>query len=517
MPAPPPPNFLCIITDQMRFDHMGCAGNPVIRTPNLDRLAASGVRFTRAYCNNPLCMPSRATLFTGLTPRGHGVRTNGIPLDRRTPTMPGALADAGYRTHSVGKLHLLPFQTPKGLDPATLDPLDWPESYPFWNSGALKAMPVPYFGLQSVEISIGHGPGTGGDYRRWLRAQDPGAEALWPREAGTPMPHGAEAAWRNAIPEELHYNTWVADRTIDFLERRVREEPFFAWCSFPDPHHPYCPPEPWAGMYDPADVVMPTRREGELDTLAPHYGAIRERDIPLSGRMRRTEMPDEQLREILALTYGMISHVDHNIGRMLDALERLGLRENTVVCFLTDHGDMMGDHWMINKGPFHFDGLLRMPFIFSCPGLLPEGVESEGLVSYLDFAPTLLDLAGAPIPEGPAPQEPEAEQQLGPWPGVSFAPLLRGEAEDVQDSVVAENDEDYLGLRLRTLITDRHKITAYPGRNYGELFDLHEDPGELHNLWDEPSCRELKRDLLIRLMERLVETDNRLPRRVSHA
>ncbi|UCH35766.1 MAG: sulfatase-like hydrolase/transferase [Armatimonadota bacterium] len=510
-------NFLCFVTDQMRGDHMGCAGNPVIQTPNLDRLAAAGVRFTRAYVNNPLCMPSRATLFNGLTPRAHGVRTNGIPLDRRFPTMLDALSQAGYSTHSVGKLHLLPFSTPHGVDPSTLDPAHWAESYYFWNHGILDAMPTPYFGFQTAEISIGHGPGTTGDYRRWLRGKDPGAEGLWKPEAGTPTPHNAEQAWHCAIPEELHYNTWVADRTIEFLERHAREEPFFAWCSFPDPHHPYCPPEPWARMYDSADMPMPTRREGELETLPPFYGEVYERPLPLSGRMRPTKMSDEQLREILALTYGMISHVDHNIGRVMDELDRCGLRENTVVCFLSDHGDMMGDHWMINKGPFHMNGLVHMPFIWSCPGLFAKGVTSAGLISYLDFAPTILDIAGVPIPEGLAPPEPETENQLPPWPGISFAGQLRGETGALQDSVVVENDEDYLGLRLRTLITERYKITAYPGQEYGELFDLSGDPGELHNLWHDPGRRELKRDLLIRLMERLVETDNRLPRRMSHA
>jgi arylsulfatase A-like enzyme len=510
-------NFLCIIADQMRADHMGCAGNPVIQTPNLDRLAASGVRFARAHVNNPLCMPSRATLFTGLTPRAHGVRTNGIPLDRRFPTMPHALSEAGCRTHSVGKLHLLPHGTPNGIDAATLNPNDWVESYYFWQHGLLTAVPTPYFGLQSVDMTIGHGAGVTGNYGLWLRKVDPNAEKLLTAEAGKPTPHHAEAAWHSAIPEELHYNTWVADRAIAFLETHAGKKPFFVWCSFPDPHHPYCPPEPWASMYDPADVVMPTRREGELETLPPFYKEIYEKAFWLSGRAHPTKMQDEQLREILALTYGMISHIDHNVGRIIDSLERLGLRENTVVCFLSDHGDMMGDHWMMNKGPFHMEGLLRTPFIWSCPGLIPQGAVSDGLASFLDFAPTILDLAGVPIPEGVAPPRPEAEKQLPPWPGISLARQLRGEAKSLQDSVVVENDEDYLGLRLRTLITERHKITAYPGQEYGELFDLREDPGELHNLWADPGRQGLKKELLIRLMERLVETDSALPRRVCHA
>jgi arylsulfatase A-like enzyme len=513
----PQPNFLFFVVDQMRADHLGCAGNPVIPTPNLDRLAAEGVRFTRAYCNNPLCMPSRATLFTGLPPRAHGVRTNGIRLDPGFPTVPGALAEAGYRTHSVGKIHLLPYQTPNDVDPGTLDPAQWPETYWAWTHGGLPGVPTPYYGLQSVDLTVGHGPGVTGDYRRWLEGNHPAEAALWEPRAGAPTPHSAEVAWHNALPQELHYNTWVADRCIDFLQAQPSGEPFFCWCSFPDPHHPYCPPEPWASCVDPADVVLPSRRAGELDDLPPFYRRTYETRLQLSGRGAPTKMSDEALREILALTYGMIAHVDHSVGRVVGELERLGLRENTVVAFLSDHGDMMGDHWMLNKGPFHMNGLLHMPFIWSCPGRIPQGVECADLVSYLDFAPTVLDLAGVPVPEGEVPGRVEAPDQLPPWPGISFAAQLQGRPGRPQDSVVVENDEDYLGLRLRTLITERYKITAYPGESYGELFDLQDDPGELYNLWDDPARRELRRDLLIRLMERLVLTDSRLPRRLSHA
>jgi len=508
------PNFLCIITDQQRADHLGCAGHPVIQTPNIDRLAETGVHFQRAYVNNPLCMPGRATLFTGLTPRGHGVRTNGIPLDERIPTMVQALADAGYRTHSVGKLHLRQSGLPKGIN---VDLRQHPESRQAWLEGVFQQMPTPYYGLQTVDFSGGHGNYIFGDYLNWLRKQHPEGERLLSPQAGEPARTGAEQTWKSAVPEELHYNTWVADRAIAFLKQQKGSgRPFFLWCSFPDPHHPYCPPGRWFDMYDPADVAMPTRREGELDSLPPHYRKIYEQPLQLSGRRDPTKMPDEQLREILAVTYGMVSMVDHHVGRILDALERLGLRDDTVVVFCSDHGDMMGDHWMINKGPFHFEGLLRVPFIWSWPGYF-QPATCQGLASLLDFAPTILDLAGVPIPEGVAPDPPEAPDMPAAWPGVSLRPILEGRSEKVQDSVVVENDEDYLGLRLRTLITERYKLTVYPGQPYGELFDLQEDPGELHNRWDDPACRDLRADLQAQLLERLVQTDSALPRRLCHA
>jgi len=174
------PNILCIVTDQMRADHMSCAGHPVVRTPNLDRLAASGVRFARAYVNNPLCMPSRATMFTGMTPRGHKVRTNGVELDERRAVMPETLRRAGWRTHAVGKLHLKTMGLPRGVDPESVDPAAWPESSALWRKGLIRRLPLPYYGLETVDFAPGHGPGISGDYLNWLRENHGDAEKLMP-------------------------------------------------------------------------------------------------------------------------------------------------------------------------------------------------------------------------------------------------------------------------------------------------------------------------------------------------
>jgi arylsulfatase A-like enzyme len=331
-----------------------------------------------------------------------------------------------------------------------------------------------------------------------------------------------------AIPPHLHYNTWVADRTIAFLEsaaaRAGASEPFMTWASFPDPHHPFATPDPWYSLYDRQAVPLPVRREGELATLAPFFGEIFTRPLPLSGRRQPTNIPDHQLREIVAITYGMISFVDQQVGRILAALDRLGLAENTVVVLLSDHGDLLGDHWLMNKGPFHFEGLLNVPGIWRFPGRFPAGTVSDALVSHLDFAPTILDLAGVAVPEsGPAwpPAKAETDRMPAPWAGRTLAPLLRGEVTRVQDAVLVENDEDYLGLRLRTLITETHQLTVYVGdggeQPFGELFDRRADPGQLHNLWDDPGARTTKLALKERLLAELVRTDSRLPRRLCHA
>ncbi len=530
------PNFLIMCTDQMRADHMGCGGNPAIRTPRLDALATQGVHLSRAYVNNPLCMPGRATLFTGLTPRGHRVRTNAIPLDPSFPTVPGALAEADYRTASIGKIHLSIFGYGQHPDIVSLPPDRFPEMIEHWKMGRIERVPTPYYGLQHVEITVGHGTEVYGDYAQWLKHKHP---EQWARLRSAPMgpsPLGAEGCGRYPVEERYHHTAYVADRTIAYLHQHQGDRPFYLMCSFPDPHHPYLPPQPWDRMYSPEEVIPPVNCESEadavypqdgrhpadrrhvLDELAPFFRAIYERPLLLSGRSRPTKMPQAHRLEILAYTYGMVSLIDHHVGRVLDVLDELGLTENTVVVFLSDHGDMMGDHGLLNKGPFHFEGLLRVPMIWRWPGRF-QPRSSPALASLLDVPSTILELAGVPIPEGLS--SPEAPQQPPAWPGRSLVPLLTGQTDAVQDSVVVENDEDYLGLRLRTLVTPTHKITTYTGHRgpepYGELFDLANDPHELHNLWDNPPRATLRRELIERLHHRLTETDIALPRRLGHA
>ena len=508
------PNFLCILTDQQRADHLGCMGNGVLRTPNIDRIGHEGVIFDRAYVNNPLCMPSRATLFTGLTARGHGVRTNGIDLDPRIPTMTQALASAGYRTHGVGKVHLRGAGIPWGANKESLRVEDHPESHWAWKEAGLESLPLPYFGLQTVDFVGGHGQFYG-DYLNWLRKEHPDAAA---EQSWEPSSEGAVDCARATIPEELHVTTWIADRTIAFLEDQASaERPFFLWCSIPDPHHPYWPPGKYADLYRAEDVAPPLGSPEDLDAMPPHY-----REAYEAPRARLSGLRDPAkdfmpgIRSIIAHTYGAIALIDRNVGRILDALDRLGLSENTAVTFFSDHGDLMGDHGLVRKGPFAYEGLVRVPMLWRWPGVF-QPPRTQALASLLDFAPTVLDLAEVPIPEGRTPPEPECPMQRPPWPGRSLAPLLRGKVERVQDAAIVENDEDYLGLRMRTLVTERYKLTVYAGEDYGELLDLENDPGERRNLWYDPDHQDLRKDLSVRLLHELARTDSTLPRRMGHA
>ena len=295
------------------------------------------------------------------------------------------------------------------------------------------------------------------------------------------------------------------------------EQPFFLWCSVPDPHPPYSVAEPYYSMYDPADMPEPVRREGELDDLPPHYRQLYGDGVFTAGRIAATRLDLDQERRVAAVMCGMVTQFDTMVGRVMKKLRECGFAEDTVVVFMGDHGQMLGEHWMRGMPPTHLDGNVRVPSIWSWPARFVRGVVEEALVSHLDFAPTILDLAGVPIPEETVPPRPECERQCPPWPGRSMTPLLTGTAKRIQDSVIVENDADYLGMRQRTLITERHHVTCYIGESYGELFDLHEDPHQLHNLWDRPEVQSLKRDLQVRLMERFAETDLTLPRRLGHA
>ena len=429
--------------------------------------------------------------------------------------MPGALAAAGYRTHGVGKFHLTPFASKRGVDPANLDPADYPESRHMWGKGLLGQLPTPYYGLQSAHLVSGHGDFFWGEYRDWLLREAPEvvrAIDAHKKEKG----EGWQSSFRSYVPAELHHSRWIADRTVEFLQIQSRtSQPFFCWSSFPDPHHPYHAPDPFFSMYHPADMPEPNRREGELALLAPHYTKVQTEDWPVVGMPTPLSRYYGRTPEIMARTYAMVSNIDANVGRVLDALEELGLRENTIVVYLSDHGDLMGDHWLQQKGPFHFDGLVRVPFIWSWPARIAAGRELGSLASMLDLAPTILDLCGVSLPENPARMKATFSAEHPAMPGHSLRPLLEAGGAPVRDSAFIDHDDDASGLRVRTLVTERYRLTVYAGQPFGELFDLQEDPKEQRNLWADPGSRGLKAELTERLLHEVVLSDCSLPRMTS--
>jgi arylsulfatase A-like enzyme len=488
-------NFVLFCTDQQRFDSLGCCGNPIARTPNLDQIAETGTILVSHVAPVQICAPSRASLFTGLYARTHGLVCNGIALDPAVPTLPQALSENGYRTHGIGKFHLQPALARSDLN--------MPESVAFWQSRKDPDWTGPYYGFDTVEFVIGDGDETvkAGHYADWLARHHPEAIQLYASaNACDPAPADLDECFASAIPHQLYYNSWIADRAIEFLGRQ-EDEPFFLFVSFPDPHHPFTPPRPYCDRHDPNTVPMPRVVDGELDRMPPY---LRGPLDPLEqGALIHTNgISESTLRRVIAYYYGMVEMIDDCVGRVMDKLNQAGLRDRTTILFTSDHGELLGDHGLLRKGPVPYRQLLEVPCIINSPGIGARR-PIDALTSHLDLAPTLLDLADIR----------DSDLQAD---GQSMVPLLEGRTESLHDHLFAEyHPRGMLDLYNQTIRTDRWRMTLYPEHeNWGELFDLQADPYENHNLFSE-SWSETVKDELGAVMRREFAPHPVLPKRVS--
>ena len=511
-----PPNFLFLITDQHRADHSGFGGHPVLRTPNLDALAARSMQFDRALVANPICMPNRSSIFTGRLPSVHGTRYNGIPLDWSVNTFPRVLRGAGYHSAYFGKCHLQNIgDNVRARDIIFRDAPDhdanrdrYPEG---WGQFELVErhrreyveMPEDFYGLAEVDLVVNHSDLCGGHYYQWLREQGVDPDPIKGPKNALPFDACSPQVWRTRLPEELYPTRYVTMRTVDFLDRRqAQDQPFVAFCSYPDPHHPFTPPGRYFDLYDPAAIPLPESFDDPHENSMDHYRARLAKRGEQLTRMAPFAPTAEQFREMAAAEFGMIAMIDDGIGEVLAALERNGLADDTVVVFTSDHGDMFGDHGMMLKASMHYDGCIRVPLLISAPGRAPGC--TRALASSLDLAQTVLDLADAPVYQG--------------MQGVSLVPLLDDPDASVRDHVLVEEDQMFdlagigQGLRMRSLLTEEGRITLYRGAQHGELFDLQRDPGEMQNLFGRPEHRELQTELLERLARQLLEYADDSPR-----
>ena len=367
-----------------------------------------------------------------------------------------------------------------------------------------EKFPKPYYGLDNVEIICGHGDLCTGHYTEWLEERAP--EYIDKIREGFhkffDLPF-----YDTDIPEEIYNTTYVEERTISFLESYAKgdlgDKPFFLHCSFPDPHHPVTPPGKYKEMYDPEEIAIPesfTHRD-ELKTH-PYIGKIWEKPIFKGALLRYST--EEEVRRFLAGTYGMISMMDHSIGKILASLGSLGLSENTMVIYTSDHGDFCGDHGMILKGPSPFNGILQVPMIWRVPGVTKPAT-TEALMSSVDIPLTILKLLRI------------RERYFPPqMQGVDITPVLNDPDIDVRDSCLIEHDEDIKSSsrRLRHLITKDHKITLYQNvEGFGDIYDRKNDPHELNNLWDKDI--KLRNKLIYKLCLENMKAQSHLPQRIS--
>jgi arylsulfatase A-like enzyme len=525
------PNILFFITDQLRADHLGCYGNRTIRTNAIDSLAARGTTFERFHVASPVCQPNRATLATGRMPSVNGVRFNGISLSMTANTFVDLVRDAGWRTALIGKSHLQNITAqppslkvvgvPHGYRAPTAgyseankedryDPIYDQENGREWAANPTRDIRLPYYGFDHVELCSGHATRVHGTYTQWLRQRRPDGDSLRGPENALPHDYILPQAWRTSLPEQLYPTSYVAERTVAYLEEHVRRadgRPFFLQCSFPDPHHPFTPPGRYWDMYSPDDVALPETFHVGNRPLPPHVSALhaaRDDGSRISNGQAAFAVSEREAREAIALTYGMIAMIDDAIAKILKCLNDLGLARDTMIVFTSDHGDLMGDHQLMLKGAFGYQGLVRVPFIWVEPSGAQAGKRTEALFSTLDIAASLLD-----------------RMRLAPYNGMqgrSLLPALAGKSNGHKEILIEYGSQRPLvgtsdPTAMRTLIVDeRWRISCYRGVAWGELYDLNNDPLEMENLWDDRSCATTRGALTERLLQKVMELSDQSPR-----
>ena len=471
-------NILWICTDQQRFDTLGCYGNPFVRTPNLDRLAESGMLFEHAFCQNPVCAPSRASFLTGRYPRTTRCRQNGQAIPDSELLVTKILADAGYVCGLSGKLHIGPCH---------------PSACP----GTERRIDDGY-----DEFHWSHHPGPDwptNEYIHWL--QEKGVRY------GT-LPFDGCQYVRVGMPADHHHTTWCAQKAVDFIEAAASfDYPWLFSVNIFDPHHPFDPPAEYLERYleQLEEIPLPNYVEGELESKPVWQQIDHQGAYGGVGGHRYDNLTERDHRLIRAAYWAMVDLIDAQVGRMLQALEATGQLGSTIVLFTSDHGEMLGDHGIYLKGPYFYEPAVRVPLIISAPGLIESGVRAEALVELVDLAPTLLDACG--LEKHPGMQ------------GKSLWPLLTGHASfdhhrhDVYCEFYGSNFHYDPPAHTTMVRTKRYKLTVAHGQNKGELYDLVTDPQEIDNRYEDSELQSVKLAMFQRLCDRMAWTADPLPER----
>ncbi|MPQ44090.1 sulfatase family protein [Clostridium tarantellae] len=519
------PNILLITSDQQHWNTIG-KFNKEIKTPNLDRLCNEGTIFTRYYCTNPTCTPSRASIITGKYPSQHGAWSLGTKLPENELTLAKYLKNKNYETALIGKAHFQPLKSTEEYHSLEAYPIL--QDLEFW-----EKYKEPFYGFNYYELARNHTNEAhiGQHYALWLEKK---GCLNWREYFLTPTGNmdkniykrierianekdGFEKCKRNwgkwNIPEEYHYNNWIAEKTnIKLEEYSKKEKSFFLWSSFFDPHPEYFVPEPWASMYSPDDITLPQAINGEHEKNPPHFKMTQEKEPDFSKYnnsglgvhgFHSHLQKKEDIKKDIAIYYGMISMMDCYIGKILDKLEQLGLEKNTIIIFTSDHGHFYGQHGLIRKGPFHYEDMIKVPFIVRYDNRIPKGEINTSLQSLVDLAPTLLSFLQHEIPRE--------------MTGINQKEVWCGEKKKVREHIIVENRHEDKTMNLRTFVDNRYKITIYYGKTYGELFDLQKDPNEINNLWDDENYKDLKMKLLLKYIWAELDKEPMWMPRITHA
>jgi arylsulfatase A-like enzyme len=455
------PNIILIITDQQRYDTIRALGYPYMDTPNLDRLVNEGVTFDNCFIAAPSCAPSRAALFTGYYPHTTGILKN---ADQWRHSWVESLSDSGYYCVNVGKMHTFPYETPLGFH----------ERYVVENKD--RYLEGRYY-FDEWDKAM-HARGLVKQQRELYRQR-----ADYDQRLG---------AFEWELPEDMQSDFFVGDLATWWIETKPQPDgPLFLEIGFPGPHPPYDPIPRYAEAYMGRDLPLPSFTEDEIAGQPPAFQAMRAHNAEVDhDSISYTLTPsEEQLHRQRAYYFANVTMIDEKIGQILDALERRGYLEDAVVIFTSDHGDALSDHGHSQKWTM-YDIITRMPMIVWSPGRFAGGREVTALCQQMDIGPAILELAGVEVPSTF-----EAE---------SLLPALRGKEWAGREYVFAEHARDGIlrETEFMTMVRSKGwKLVHFLGEEAGQLFDLARDPGEVHNLWDDPAYVEKKRELLDVLRE----------------
>jgi choline-sulfatase len=439
-----PKNVLFLMTDQHKPDCLGVEGDRIARTPNLDGFAKTAMRFSNAYCTNPVCTPSRASILTGLHTHNHRTWHNTTPWPFEHKTMAHAFSGAGYMSALIGKMHFVDAQT-HGFD-YRLDFNDW------WQQIGPEAK------LYAEELSRANS-GSG----------MPQIDDLW-RDFGDPWKGGREPDDRKGavhigraskIPEQHHFENFVARESIRFLKNHGKDQPFFLISSLLKPHDPFMPAQRFADMFQAQDMKLPeTLGKVNLNTIPKRVRNAIERNAPCPELMD----PANALTH-LAMYYANLAHADDALGQVLRALKELDLEKDTIVIYASDHGEMLGEHGLWQKFQF-YDPSCGVPLMFRVPGMTDAGGRCETPVSLVDLMPTLCELCGVTPP--------------GKYDGASVVEMIRQPKLKKQTNVYAEFDLQTPNAKYMMRSGD-YKYSFWVN-DMPELYHMRDDPKEMQNL-----------------------------------
>lgn len=502
--VPDSPNIVFFMVDQLSAKWLETASAGVCPTPNINRLREGGVTFSNAISSNPVCCPTRATIATGLTTRGHGVLENGYQLDASIPTFMRSLQQNGWRTGAFGKVHfrphfagLYPDYRPYGFDVTciTEDPrggewLDWVEKeHPEHYDAALATIwptAIPDFaeyGPKAIDLKS--------------RIEKIKAGFQW---ATPEFPKNTGGAYTLPFPEEASQTAWITEHGIGFIRETSPDLLLLAHISYVQPHGPYCPPAEYMKYVVEDKIPTPAFPEWLEDPHAPAYFSDKK---PVSGDwlyMRHCYFAD-------------IAHLDHQLGRIMEALEKTDRMDNTYLIFLSDHGDLLNDHGFRGKEERHYDACIRVPLVIAGPGL-QRGVTCDELVQLEDICPTVLEMAGLAYPIMPkmGPYLKAAVESIPTLPGRSLLSLCRGERpSDWREAAYSESYNAIWSVTpgdwARTIRTKDFRYTFYANGNGEQMFHLRQDPDEQRNIVADPAYTGMRQELRDRLMELVVMQD----------